>query len=162
MGRIVYYIQLSLIYTLLWIAYMENWHVSTFISGILIAAVSIVMIERFMLQGTFYDLYPFNLFRMLMFSFFLLKEIYRSGISIIPLLIKGHASPDFVEITTDLEDNLSLVLLSNAITLTPGTITVDIEGQRLLVLWMNPTTTHPTEASEIIKGAIERKISEGL
>lgn len=162
MKKTAYYLQLILIYTLLWVIFMENSHLFTIITGLLIASFSIYLIERFMLHGTFYELYPFNFYRMLKFSLFLLKEIYRSGLSMIPLLLKGKASPTFVEITTDLEDNLALVLLSNAITLTPGTITVDIEGQRLLVLWMNPTTTHPTEAAEIIKGAIERKITEGI
>jgi len=162
MKRIAYYLQLILIYTLLWVIFMENSHIFTIVTGLLIASLSITLIERYILHGTFYELYPFNLYRMLNFSFFLLKEIYKSGLSMIPLLIKGQASPTFMEITTDLEDNLSLVMLSNAITLTPGTITVDIEGQRLLVLWMNPTTNHPTEAAEIIKGAIERKITEGI
>ena len=162
MKKPAYYLQLILIYSVLWGTFMENSHLITLLIGLAIASLSIFLIERFMLHGSFYELYPFNLYRMLKFSLFLMKEIYKSGLSIIPLLLKGQANPAFVEITTDLEDNLSLVMLSNAITLTPGTITVDLEGQRLLVLWMNPTTTQPTEAAEIIKGAIERKISEGI
>jgi multicomponent Na+:H+ antiporter subunit E len=58
--------------------------------------------------------------------------------------------PDLVEITTGLESRLGKLILANSITLTPGTLTVDVVGNRLYVHWIDTTpgsdTRHATEA----------------
>ncbi len=41
--------------------------------------------------------------------------------------------PQIVEIEVDLETDVAKVLLANSITLTPGTVTVDIEGNKFIV-----------------------------
>ena len=48
-------------------------------------------------------------------------------------------NPAMVEIHTDLQSDLGKLLLANSITLTPGTLTVDVEQNRLLVHWVDVT-----------------------
>jgi multicomponent Na+:H+ antiporter subunit E len=45
--------------------------------------------------------------------------------------------PAVVEVETGLQSALGRLLLSSAITLTPGTLTVDVQGQRLIVHWID-------------------------
>lgn len=106
--------------------------------------------------------FPFNLFKSGKYFLFLLTKIYSSGFSIIPYIIRGKSNPKFIEIYTDLESNVDLVVLSNSITLTPGTITVDLDGHKLLILWLNAEDLSTTEAGYRIKGTLESKIKEGL
>lgn len=47
--------------------------------------------------------------------------------------------PALVEVKTGLESDLGRLVLANSITLTPGTLTVDVEGDRLLVHWIDST-----------------------
>lgn len=47
--------------------------------------------------------------------------------------------PAIVEARTSLESELGRLLLANSITLTPGTLTVDVAGDRLLVHWVDST-----------------------
>lgn len=162
MKKRLYYLQLIMLLTLLWLVFFESFSLTHMISGLVFSSLSLWVTERFLLHDCLFDLYPFNFIKMIRFAVFLLGEIYKSGLSIIPTVISGKANPDMIEIYTELENNLDLVVLSNAITLTPGTITVDLEGQRLLVLWMDPKTKHPTLAGKIIKGSIEKRIKEGL
>lgn len=162
MKKRLYYLQLIVLLTLLWHAFFESFALSILLSGLVISSFSIWLTERYLLHDRLFDLYPFNILKLIRFAIFLLGEIYKSGLSIIPTIITGKANPDMIEIYTELESNLDLVVLSNAITLTPGTITVDLEGHRLLVLWMDPKTKHPTLAGKIIKGSIEKRIKEGL
>jgi multisubunit Na+/H+ antiporter MnhE subunit len=42
--------------------------------------------------------------------------------------------------------------------MTPGTVTIDIDGGKLKVLWLNCVTTDSHEAGELIKGKLERKL----
>jgi multicomponent Na+:H+ antiporter subunit E len=44
--------------------------------------------------------------------------------------------PELVEVTTSLKSPLGRMMLANTITLTPGTLTVDVIGDRLLVHWV--------------------------
>ncbi len=162
MNRFVYYAQLMLIMSILWTILFEATTVVILISAPLIAAVSIVLSEKFLLKESYYTLYPFNVLRLMRFTFFLFFEIFKSGLSIIPLIITGKSNPTFVEIYTELDRNMDLIVLSNSITLTPGTITVDLEGQRLVVLWMNPLTDNTTKAGNLVKGKLEKIIKEGL
>ena len=46
-------------------------------------------------------------------------------------------NPEVVEIKTELQSDLGKLLLANSITLTPGTLTVDVKGERMLVHWVD-------------------------
>lgn len=162
MNRIVYYAQFTLIMSLFWIILFEATSAVILISAPFIAVVSILLSEKYLLKESYYNLYPFNVLRLIRFTFFLFFEIFKSGLSIIPSIITGKSNPTFVEIGTELDRNIDLIILSNSITLTPGTITVDLEGQRLIVLWMNPLSDNTTKAGELIKGKLEKIIKEGL
>ncbi len=160
--KTTYYIQLTLILSLFWIILFERFTLKVVLAAPFVALLSIWVTETALLEDSLYEMYPFRLHRMLLYGLFLIIEIYKSGISMIPYIIFGKANPTFVEITTELESNLELAVLSNSITLTPGTITTDISGQRLVVLWLNPLTTQPTMAGIHIKGKLEKHIKEGL
>jgi len=58
--------------------------------------------------------------------------------------------PGIVRVKTDLESNLAKTFLANSITLTPGTLTVDIVGQDLYVHWINVSTDDPQEQTKIL------------
>lgn len=45
--------------------------------------------------------------------------------------------PALVEVRTGLQSPLGRLILANSITLTPGTLTVDVRGERLLIHWID-------------------------
>ena len=47
-------------------------------------------------------------------------------------------------------------MLANSITLTPGTLTVDISGEYLFIHWINVKSTDVDEASRLIGGRFEK------
>lgn len=67
--------------------------------------------------------------------------------------------PDLVEIETGLESALGRLLLTSAITLTPGTLSVDVKGQRILVHWVYcPPGLDMQARTRAIAGAFERHL----
>ena len=58
--------------------------------------------------------------------------------------------PGIVKVTTELKSDLAKTFLANSITLTPGTLTVDMVGQDLYVHWINVHTSDPQEQATII------------
>lgn len=68
--------------------------------------------------------------------------------------------PAVVEIRTGLESPLGKLLLANSITLTPGTLSVDVRGDRILVHWIDCTPGSDIEsATRMIAESFERHIS---
>jgi len=68
--------------------------------------------------------------------------------------------PGVVEVQTRLQSSLGRMLLANSITLTPGTLSIDIIGDRLLVHWIDcPPGTDLARATRAISESFERHIS---
>lgn len=67
--------------------------------------------------------------------------------------------PAMVHINTSLRSELARLALANSITLTPGTLTVDIEEDTLTVHWVDcPPGTDMQTATEEIAGGFERHL----
>lgn len=68
--------------------------------------------------------------------------------------------PGVVEVRTALRSPLGKLLLANSITLTPGTLSVDIRGERIFVHWVDCDPNIDTEsATRMIASVFERHIS---
>ncbi|MEA3276242.1 MAG: Na+/H+ antiporter subunit E [Pseudomonadota bacterium] len=68
--------------------------------------------------------------------------------------------PAVVTVQTNLKSSLGKLLLANSITLTPGTLTVDVQDDRILVHWVDcPPGTDLAGATRAIAASFERRIS---
>jgi len=68
--------------------------------------------------------------------------------------------PGIVRVRTELQSDLAKTFLANSITLTPGTLTVDIDGQDFYVHWINITSDEPEQQTEVIVRRFERMLKE--
>lgn len=73
--------------------------------------------------------------------------------------------PGIVKVKTDLKSDLALTFLANSITLTPGTMTVDVDRENgfLYVHWINVKAPDIEGATRLVAGRFEpllRKIFE--
>ncbi len=68
--------------------------------------------------------------------------------------------PGIVRVRTELTSDLAKTFLANSITLTPGTLTIDIDGQDFYVHWINIESDDPEEQTEIIIRRFERMLKE--
>ncbi len=90
------------------------------------------------------------------------KELIKANVNMAKICYGGckKIHPGIVKIPTEMKSDYGLAALSNSITLTPGTITMEVaeeEGQNYLyVHWIDVTETDPEKAGEAIKGNLER------
>jgi len=63
--------------------------------------------------------------------------------------------PGIVKVTTTLHSPMAKTVLANSITLTPGTLTIDIDGQDLYIHWINIYTDDPAKRLADIVGRFE-------
>ena len=60
-------------------------------------------------------------------------EIFKANIGVLKVIVTGKTDPYIRTIQTPLKTKLARLMLANSITLTPGTVTVQLEGDKLTV-----------------------------
>lgn len=73
---------------------------------------------------------------------------------------KMPINPGIVKIKTNLKNDVARTMLANSITLTPGTMTVDIIGDTLYIHWINVQAKETEKATRLIVGSFEKLIKE--
>ena len=129
---------MSLVYFALWVIFNGRITREILIAGVIISLMLDFFVKHIMkirLTGaTFWKavkLLPDVLF----YGIVLVIEIVRANLTIIRLVLAPsiQVSPCLVKFTTPLKTNAARIALANSITLTPGTITVSLEDNELLV-----------------------------
>lgn len=88
------------------------------------------------------------------FSFFKALIVANLDVARRVILPGMNIRPAVVRVHTELQSDLGKLWLANSITLTPGTLTVDLDGQELLIHWIDatPGTDLETATREIVAG----------
>ena len=89
-------------------------------------------------------------------------ELVKANIDVAKRAFSRNINPGFVKVKTDLKSDYGLSMLANSITLTPGTIVMDIYEEDnenyLYIHWIDVMSEDTSEAGEMIKGKFEKKI----
>lgn len=155
-----------LVYFSLWIIFNGRVTLEIVIVGALISFVLDMFVKKVLkikLNGTFFfnmlKLFPDALFYVIV----LLIEIIKANLSITKLILAPQieVEPCLVRFNTPLKTQAARVALANSITLTPGTITVSLEGNEFLVHALNKEIAGGLENSlfERILKRMERRIN---
>ena len=83
-----------------------------------------------------HETFPFHLKgRVFGYWGWLAKEIFKANIDVAKIVLapKMPISPRVVRVKATQKSDLGLVIFANSITLTPGTVTIDIEGDEMIV-----------------------------
>lgn len=142
--------------TVVWGVWNESFSVRSLLEGAILSVLVLAVTGRFLLRKRYHDLYHISPFVFLRYVGVLLVEIFRSGVHAIYVTITDRINVGVVDLPTEVRDPLVGVLVANAITLTPGTVTIDYDCERFKVIWIDCVTTDPLEAGDMIKGSFER------
>jgi multicomponent K+:H+ antiporter subunit E len=74
--------------------------------------------------------------------------------------IKGPIKPGFVEVKLDMKDAGVIALLAGMVTLTPGTVSVDVDRARAVLLVHALVTDDPDRTARDIKARYESRLKE--
>lgn len=125
---------LILLFTLIWIILNEKAGPMEILSGICFSVISILFTNYYLLETDYATAYFIRLPVFFQYSMYVIIQIYKSGFSAIKKIIKGEDAVKIIEYETCITDELAICLLANAITLTPGTVTITKEGSHLQIL----------------------------
>ena len=69
-------------------------------------------------------------------------------------------NPGIVKVQTQLQSPMGKLLLANSITLTPGTLTLDVKGDSLFIHWIDVKGSDVNAATKAIVAGFERTLME--
>jgi multicomponent Na+:H+ antiporter subunit E len=89
---------------------------------------------------------------------YFLKELVRSNLKLTAIVLSPELPirPGIVKVRTRLKSRMGRLMLANSITLTPGTLTVDLQGEWLYVHWVSVTAEDSETATAQIVAGFER------
>ncbi len=91
----------------------------------------------------------------LAYPFLLAAAMYASSCRVFLAVITGRVEPRVVHFKSKLHSDLARVVLAHSITFTPGTITLELDDDHLIVHWLFATTRHAVRAGNEVKGGLE-------
>ena len=96
----------------------------------------------------------------------LVKEIVKANVCVLKIILSPEDWPEpaLVYFDTELKTGLAKVMLADSITLTPGTITVLLEGNRYCVHCLDRELAEGMESSVFVEllGKMEEVIEAGM
>ena len=146
------------LYTLTWVILNEDFSWLQIFIGLIFSIFTIAFTKSTLLTQEYRGLYRINLFQLMLFFLKMIPLMYKSGITAIRRIIRGQDSVCILHYSSSLDDDLDLALLANGITLTPGTVTLTIEGNDLQIMSFEPLPG--SSKSDLIESI--RKIENNL
>lgn len=91
-----------------------------------------------------------------------LWQLIRSNLDIARRVLSPSLpiNPGIVKVQTQLQSPVGKLLLANSITLTPGTLTLDVVGDSLFVHWVDVKGSDVNAATQAIVAGFERTLME--
>ncbi len=148
-----------------WLLLTWSFTAQEMIAGAVVSlAVALFTSHFFIHEDAFWLLRPAKLAALISYAFVFLAELVKANVDVAGRCFAGckDVNPGIVKVPVDLKGDYAEDMLANSITLTPGTITLDIAEQDgktwYYIHWIDVAETDREKAGELIKGRLEKGI----
>ena len=155
-------VYLLILLTFVWVILSEKLSLLTLTAGILISAVSVYYSHKYLPSSsiTVSSIMNVNFFRFAIYTVFLIGQVYLAGLHAIKIIMTGE-KVYIVEVKTKITNDFLKVILTNSITLTPGSVSLDLKDETITVLWLRGKKSGPGDldnAGDLLIGKLEKKL----
>ncbi len=147
---------MALRFFILFVILMSLWllmsgHYTPLITGLGVVSAGFATFMSWRLGGTDDEGLPLQMMRgaMPLYFIWLVKEIIISNITTAKVILKNTPSPEFFTIKIKSKTTAGIALYANSITLTPGTVTVDIDGENFRIHALNGAFADDVRSGEM-------------
>ena len=148
----------SLIATLaLWILLFWSVNVQVLATGFLFALLASALLSHLYPENLHKFLQPIRWVCFIIYVPYFLYYCIKANIDVMMRVINPNLPihPGIVKVRTTLKSEMAKTFLANSITLTPGTLTIDVDGQDFYVHWINIDTDDAARRTAEICGRFE-------
>ena len=157
---LAYFVELSIFLFVLWLMLSGRTEARFFFMGAGFSLLTAYICAPFLIvknekTGQEYFLPRVNILKLCAYFIWLLKEIFFSGLEVTRMVFKrSDIQPRIVYFRMDYENPAAAALLATSITLTPGTITLDISDSGVYEVY----ALNARCAEELLKGAMQNRV----
>lgn len=147
---------------IIWLLLTWSLNYQQVVAGLITAAIVAALLGHIYPQGAEKLLQPRRYLWALLYIPYFIYWCLRANLDVAYRVLHPDVPirPGIVRVRTSLQTDMAKTFLANSITLTPGTLTVEIIGQDFFVHWIYIPTEDPEEQTRIIVGRFERMLKE--
>lgn len=145
-----------------WIAFTLTFAAQEITAGLLVSLFASLIAGKFFVhEDALYLFNPSRIAGIIAYIPLFIKELIKANIDVAKRSLnpKLPINPGIVKVPTEVTSEYGLAMLCNSITLTPGTISMDVveeDGKnQIYIHWIDVQSKDPKEAGDMIKGSLE-------
>ncbi len=153
MKRFVHFLILLIIWILL--TWSLQWQ--ELVVGAFIALIAQLMLGDIFPVGAVKVFNPVRFFWLIVYAIVFIVYVIKANFDVAYRVLNVYLpiKPGIVKVRTRLKTDMARTFLANSITLTPGTLSIDIVEDHIYVHWINIVSEDPQKETEIIVNRFE-------
>ena len=154
------YLVLFIVLFLAWLLFAFSTSIDTLLAGAFFAAVSAGLLGSYFVTSFSKLLQPKRYLWAVLYLFVFLWECVKANFDVAYRVLdpKLPIKPGIVKVKLNVKTDMARTMLANSITMTPGTITVDIIDDNIFIHWIYVSSTDPERYTRKICGRFEKYI----
>lgn len=147
---------------LFWMLLTLDLSLANLVAGAVAALITSLLFAKYFFEKVVKFIQPLRYFWLLVYLFIFTWECIKANFDVAYRVLHPAMpiKPGIVKVKMDLKSDFARTMLANSITMTPGTITVDIIDDALYVHWIYVRSEDPKVYSQIIAGKFEKYIKK--
>ena len=143
---------------LFWLLLNGSLAIESVAIGVLVAGLVALMLSANFSYLSGYRFTAASLAATVAYIAYFLKELVKANLAMATLVLTPSlpVKPAIVRVRTSLKNPIARLLLANSITLTPGTLSVEMKGEWLYIHWVVAEATEAEAATRAIAAGFER------
>ena len=156
------YLALFIFGLIFWLLITSSLSLPNITIGIIASLITMLFFGKTFIQTTNKLLHPQRYFWLIVYIIIFAWECLKANFDVAYriLLPKMRIKPGIVKVKTNLKTDIGKTTLANSITMTPGTITVDIIDDYFYIHWIYVSSTDPEVYTKKISGRFEKYIKK--
>ena len=154
------YLTVFILSMVFWIMLTLEFSVANLVVGAAASVITSLIFTRFFIKNVYKLIQPKRYFWFLVYLIVFIWECIKANIDVAYRVLHPAMPirPGIVKVKTTLKSDLAKMLLANSITMTPGTISVDIIDDYLYIHWIYIRSEDPAVYTGMITGSFEKYI----
>ena len=147
---------------LFWLLLTFELSTGNLVAGAVASLITSLLFSRYFFTNVIKFMHPLRYFWLVIYLFIFTWECIKANFDVAYRVLHPAMpiKPGIVRVKTDLQSDFAKTMLANSITMTPGTISVDIIEDTLYVHWIYVSSSDPQVYSQKISGRFEKYIKK--
>jgi multicomponent Na+:H+ antiporter subunit E len=155
---LINYLTINIVLAGVWAALAGQFSPQNLLAGFVLGYLMLWLSRRALGPTNYFTKVP----QFISFLFFFLYELVRANLRVAREVLtpRNTMRPGIVAVPLDLTSNLQITVLANLITLTPGTLSLDVSDDRQVIYVHAMFIDEPDQFRRDIKRGFERRVRE--